>query len=224
MPSDARNHTVPAAGDHPARATLLSLALGIRDVIPVSNTTTRAAVITAMAAAGVSVSVSNPVYVHRADARPDMALECTTDGTTWKSVPLSNGLETYTPVVTPSTSGTFNAGTTGTVTGNFIRLGPFIHGHFDIIFGGTGITVGVGVWSVTLPVTAATGVDTLGTDCGGFTVVDASPLTITDGQLRFDSTTSCRGLYINGSVGAAAPIATPAAGDKWNASFNFLAA
>lgn len=222
MASDARNHTVPASGDHPSRATLLALALGIRDVIPVSNTTTRAAVITAMASAGVSVSTSNPVYVHRADARPDLALEVTTDGTTWKAACLSNGLETYTPVITPA-SGTFNAGTTGTVTGNFIRLGPWIAGHFDIVFGGTGISVGTGIWSVTLPVAAPAGVDTLGVTCGGGVVVDASPVTVTTVSLRFDSTTTCRGLYSSGTVGAAAPIATPAAGDKWNADFGYLA-
>ena len=88
MATDLRGHTVPAAGDAPSRAALLSLGLTVRDPIPVANTTTRAALIVSLAAATPAVvpSTSNPVYVNRADAAVGAELEVTTDGTTWRTI------------------------------------------------------------------------------------------------------------------------------------------
>lgn len=83
---DARKHDAPAAAETPRRQAINDLSLSIRDVIPVANTTERAQLVSNLTAAGQAPSVSNPLYVHRADARPGLALEYTENGTTWVSV------------------------------------------------------------------------------------------------------------------------------------------
>lgn len=52
-----------------------------RVVVPVANATAAGAV-----AAAVAPSASNPLYVHRADAKAGSRLEVTEDGTTWRAV------------------------------------------------------------------------------------------------------------------------------------------
>lgn len=225
MATDARNHTVPAAAGHPARADILSLALGIRDLIPVANTTARAAVITAMASAGVSVSTSNPVFVYRADARPDSAIEVTTDGTTWKTIALGSGLQTYTPVLTaPTTNPTLGAGSSQA--GNWYQFGPWVLGTFDISFGSSGAAPGSGTYEVSLPpIAAAAGGAAAGTNAGSGEFVDASPLTTYPCSLVFQSTTTVRLHYQGGTSGlsSGAPV-VPAVNDKIHGSFFYLAA
>ena len=87
MATDLRGHTVPAAGDNPSRAALTTLAMSVRDPIPVANATARAALIVSLAAASPAVvpSTSNPVFVFRADATAGGQLEVTVDGTNWRT-------------------------------------------------------------------------------------------------------------------------------------------
>ena len=84
MATDARKHTAPAAGETPRRQALNDLSLSIRDVIPVANTTARAQLITDLTNAGVGPSITNPVFVYRADAPLGFRTEITEDGTNWR--------------------------------------------------------------------------------------------------------------------------------------------
>jgi hypothetical protein len=58
-----------------------------RVVVPVANVTARATLATAVAP-----SLSEPLYVHRADAPAGLELEVSTDGTTWRSVFSGDGV------------------------------------------------------------------------------------------------------------------------------------
>lgn len=86
MATDVRKHTVPAAGDAPRRQAILDLGLSIRDVIPVANTTARSQLISALSAAGQPPSVTNPVFVYRADAGDGVEIEYTINGSAWKTI------------------------------------------------------------------------------------------------------------------------------------------
>lgn len=222
MATDARNHTVPAATDHPSRATLLTLALGIRDVVPVANTTARAAVVSAMTAAGVSVSTSNPLYVHRADARPDSAIEVTTDGTTWQAITLTSGLTAFTPALTASTTNP-TLGSGNTDQGQYETDGQWCRGTADIIWGTTGLNVGVGSYFISLPVACAAAAAVVAQSLGFGNFADASTgnnysLTL----VAAGSTTTARLAVGNGSglLGTSTPV-VPAAGDRINVSYSY---
>jgi hypothetical protein len=167
MATDARGHTVPAATDHPSRQTLLNLMRTTRDITPVTNTAARAAVPTAMTAEGLSVAVTNPLMVARADARPDSLLEFTTDGSTWRYVPLSTLTTAWTPtVVSGLTVG--NGVWTG---GWWIQAGPLVTAHFHFAFGTT--TSVTGVMVIAFPVAISTNY-AITANCGSASITDAS--------------------------------------------------
>lgn len=88
MATDARGHTVPAAGETPRRQAFNDLSLTVRDVVYVANATARAQLLTDLAGVGLAASATNPVYVHRGDAPDGSRLEVTTDptGTVWRTV------------------------------------------------------------------------------------------------------------------------------------------
>jgi hypothetical protein len=96
MATDVRGHTVPAASGHPARSDLLSLALSIRDPIPVASVAARATKLSSLASAGITPSTSNPIAFWRADAGDGRELEYTTDGTTFWTVDAVTGETTVT--------------------------------------------------------------------------------------------------------------------------------
>jgi hypothetical protein len=146
MATDARGHTVPAATDVPSRNTILNALLSVKDITPVTNTTTRASTSTA-----VSPSATNPLLVARADARADSFLEFTKDGSTWLSVPLSTGVVTYTPVLNADTTAP-TLGTGSTVAGLYCQNGQQMQGHIDIVGGSAATAVGNGLYNVSFPV------------------------------------------------------------------------
>lgn len=221
MATDARGHTVPAAGDHPSRAALLALSLAIRDPIPVANTTARGTLITTLTSAGVGPSTTNPVYVHRADARADAALEVTTDGTTWRAVPLTNGLTAYTPALTAQTTNP-TLGTGSSASGTYDQAAGWVKGELDIVFGTSGVNAGAGVYEVSLPVAASSGDATTAKVIGYGVFIDVSPLTTYVVVLRLQTTTTARFLYSGGSTGLSnsAPV-TPAVSDRLHCAFGY---
>lgn len=81
MALNKRKHTVPAGSEVPARAAILGAFESVNDIVPVANTTERAAVATAIAP-----STSRPLVVWRADAPAGQNLETTTNGTTWATI------------------------------------------------------------------------------------------------------------------------------------------
>lgn len=80
--TDARTHTVPAAGDRPARRAFDDLSLSIRDAIPVANATARSQKLAQLAALTPSItpSTANPIEFFRADAPAGQEYEYTTNG------------------------------------------------------------------------------------------------------------------------------------------------
>lgn len=84
MPTtDARAHVVPTTTDAPARKAFLDLGLSIRDVQAAASLSARAAIVSALAAAGTPVSATNPLLVARADAVAGRALEYSLNGSTF---------------------------------------------------------------------------------------------------------------------------------------------
>lgn len=78
---------VPAAGDSYALTEdLRKMMESARTIVPVSNTTDRQAVVSALAAASRPVSTSTPLIVERADAPEGAQLEMSTDGTKWRTL------------------------------------------------------------------------------------------------------------------------------------------
>lgn len=225
MASDARSHIVPANTDHPSRATLLNLALNIRDVIPTATTTTRAAIITAMAAAGVSVSTTNPVYVHRANARPDSAIEVTTDGTTWLAIPLTT-LQNFTdtPVLGASTTAP-TLGTGSSVAGTHAQVGQWVSGTGVINFGTSGVVAGSGSYTISLPVAAVASEVANGGIVGFGTFFDSSAGRFYGYHMRLVTSTTAR--LVELSAGTfftnASPVA-PAVSDVYNYTFGYIPA
>jgi len=65
MATNARGHTVPAAGETPSRAAIFGSLLTVNDIIPVSNETARAQKLAELAAVG----VSGHLLVYREDLR-----------------------------------------------------------------------------------------------------------------------------------------------------------
>lgn len=222
MATDARNHTVPAASGHPARADILSLALGIRDLIPVANTTARAAVITAMASAGVSVSTSNPVFVYRADARPDSAIEVTTDGTTWKTIVIGTGLQTFTPALTASGTNP-TMGTGATAAGEYEQFGDYVIGTGEIAAGSSGFSAGAGSYRVNLPIAAASTASVAGRVMGEGIFIDATG-NFYHLLLAASTSTTCTLSLDNGALLTSTTPVVPAVTDQWRYKFQYRAA
>ena len=78
--TDARGHTVPAAADIASRQALLDLSLSIGDIKTCSSLRQASAFVSSLAAAGVTVSAENPVYVSVGGVLRAW------DGTTWRPV------------------------------------------------------------------------------------------------------------------------------------------
>lgn len=81
MALNDRKHVVFGEGEQPSMAGFNAAFESINDVVPVADTTERAAV-----AAAVGPTASRPLFVWRADAAERQNLEVTTDGTTWHSI------------------------------------------------------------------------------------------------------------------------------------------
>ncbi|NCT90261.1 hypothetical protein GXB85_04740 [Cellulomonas sp. APG4] len=119
MPTDVRGHEVPDLDSVPDLYEIPQrLSLSVRDPIPVANATERAQVIADLAALPVPIvpSSSEPVYVHRADAGPGLALEYTEDGTDWHTVPATPSVVKREAVGVKTVSVSGSAGGTAAVT------------------------------------------------------------------------------------------------------------
>lgn len=84
MATNARKHTVPAAGETPRRQVINDLAASINDIVPVPNVTARAQLVADVVAAG--HVWPRPLYVDRTDGGPRGLLEKTIDGIRWEGV------------------------------------------------------------------------------------------------------------------------------------------
>lgn len=210
MAADARSHVVPAATDHPARATLLNLSLSIRDLTVVANTTARTALVSALASAGQTVSTSNPIFIYRTDSG---TIELSVDGTNWTVVP--DRLDAiYTPVW--GSTGTAPGLGNGTLVGDYSQDDRYVDFECFLTLGSTS-TVGTGSYSLTAPVAAASALGTTRTTFDGI-YTDASTGNIYPfyGQLIAGSST-INLLSVAGPVGtfsATAPV-VPASGDTY---------
>lgn len=225
MATDARGHTVPASTDHPSRATLLNLSLGIRDLIPTATTTTRATLISALTAAGQGPSTSNPIYVFRADARPDAAIEVTTDGTTWRSIPMSTNLQSFTPVLAASTTSP-TLGTGSSVAGQYVQTGdPWVEGNGTIDFGTAGAAAGSGTFTLSLPVAGTSAAVTNGDLVGDAGFFDSSGGRFYICKLRIVTATTARLVEVSAGtfVSSSSPVAV-AINDVINYSFGYVPA
>lgn len=115
MTLNALGIEVPAGGDEfdpQGDMVAMGASFGGRIVVPVANTTARAAL-----AATLSPTPAVPLYVHRADAEPGQELEVTTDGTTWRSITAGRAfaiLERNTDVATASGATVVNTAWTST--------------------------------------------------------------------------------------------------------------
>ena len=64
MATNARGHTIPAAGETPSRAAIFAPLLTVNDIVMATNATDRAQKITALAP-----SAARPLYIHQIDNR-----------------------------------------------------------------------------------------------------------------------------------------------------------
>jgi hypothetical protein len=94
MATTASGLTIPGSSPTTTAATPiqdhwnnLGKSLNGRVIVPVASITARAALVTALTAEGYTISASNPLYTHRADATVGSELEVTVNGTSWRTVP-----------------------------------------------------------------------------------------------------------------------------------------
>ena len=153
MATTASGITIPGSSPTTTAATPiqdhwnnLGKSLNGRVVVPVASITARAALVVALAAEGYTISASNPLYTHRADAPVGSELEVTVDGTTWRTVPSTDPWITYTATRTGFAVG---GGTTSTI---WRREGDLIRVRYAFIFG-AGATAPTAP-SFSLPVTS----------------------------------------------------------------------
>lgn len=183
-------------------------------IIPVANTTARAAL-----AAAYSPSASKPLYVHRQDAAAGEEIERTIDGTTWLTVFSGIAWASYTPTVTG-----FNASVTPVA--RYMMVGRTVHYEGKITTGGAA----TGSYTVTLPTAAASNtVQAAGTGPMGTAKAVVGSNTY-PGIVSLNSTTALRfqGMPTGGGSalalwGAAGP-ATWGSGDSLHFSFTYEAA
>jgi len=93
MATTASGVTIPGSSPTTTAATPiqdhwnnLGKSLNGRLIVPVASVTARAALVTALTAEGYTISASNPLYTHRADAPLGFELEVTDDGTAWRTI------------------------------------------------------------------------------------------------------------------------------------------
>lgn len=219
MATDARGHTVPASTDHPSRSELTALSLSILDIVPVADTTARAAAATAL-----SPTTSKPLVVARADAASELLLEVTTDGSTWLAIPLCTGMQDYTPTLT-STGTAPGMGTGATAAGRWEQTGRRVQGEGEIVAGSTGFTAGTGAYRILLPAACTAAAYTAGRIVGYGAMYDASAADFVCTFMLVASTATTATMIFTGGVvlGATAPV-VPANLDQWRFSFDYEAA
>jgi hypothetical protein len=220
MTTDNRGHTVPASTGHPARSDITALSLSMCDVVPVTNTTTRATAVTNLGA-----TTAKPLIVARADARADSLLEISSDaGVTWRTVALGTGQIAYVPTLT-STGTNPTMGTGATAVGSYNQVNAWVSGYGELVAGTSGFAAGTGAYRVLLPIaTTAAGV-TAGRVVGQGTMFDASAGTFVETFILVASTTTTATMIYTGgtTIGATAPV-VPANNDQWRFSFGYEAA
>lgn len=124
MAIDVRKHESPVEGEQPRWEAIRELSLSTRDPIPVANATERAQLATALAAAGITVSTSNPLYIYRSDLGVE---EVSTNGSTWRRTrDYARQSDVYTFEQNTSTSDVYEANITFT-TGLFTLPPVFLH-------------------------------------------------------------------------------------------------
>jgi hypothetical protein len=222
MATDARGHTIPAATDVPSRNTLLNLSLSTCDVVPVTNTTTRATAVTNLGA-----TTAKPLIVARADARADSLLEMSSDsGTTWRTSVLGSGLQTYTPVLTAATTNP-TLGTGSSVAGEFERFGDWVVGAVEIVWGTSGVAAGSGFYEISLPVAMVASGPTAGRIIGSGVIFDSSAAGAAAWFLvsvTAVSSTTCRGVMQGFNPQSGVSPVVPAASDQIRITFAYRAA
>lgn len=130
----------------------------------------------------------------------------------------------YTPALTaPTTSPTLSTGSS--ITGSFGRYGKTIMGWIDVNYGTAGFSPGSGVYEISIPVAAGATPASIGAVIGHGLYIDASPLNVTQVELRLQTTTTARMLYTGGTSGlsSAAPV-VPAVNDQLHLDFFYPAA
>jgi hypothetical protein len=90
MATDARNHSAPAAGEIPSRASIDALSLTVNDVVFAASAAAQTTFAAAMSSAGYPASTSNPLVTLRGDAPGLHRIEYSPDGTVW--LPASGAL------------------------------------------------------------------------------------------------------------------------------------
>jgi len=97
MATTASGLTIPGTSPTTTEATPiqdhwnnLGTSLNGRIIVPVADVTARAALVVALTAEGYTISASNPLYTHRADATVGSELEVTVNGTSWKAANTSD--------------------------------------------------------------------------------------------------------------------------------------
>ena len=152
MATTASGVTIPGASPTTTAATPiqdhwnnLGKSLNGRVVVPVVSVTARAALVSALTAEGYTISASNPLYTHRADAGLGYELEVTTNGTTWRTVLSTADPLAYTPA--------FNGFTATIVHARYWQVGKIVTAQVR-----ANLTSAVtDTFGITVPVTARSG-------------------------------------------------------------------
>lgn len=144
--------TVPAGTDaFDPQGDMVAMANSFKSrvVVPVANTTARAALVAAISWAP---SASEPLHVWRADATTGQQHEITTNGTTWRVlVDLAQvAWQSYTPSIA-ATGGGLSLGTGSVVDGAYCRIGNLVSANVQIKFGTSGAAFGSGTFIISLP-------------------------------------------------------------------------
>ena len=131
------------------------------------------------------------------------------DGSSWVTIADTDftpfgAWTAYTPSLTASTTNP-NIGSTGNIGGRYIQIGKTVIGQAKVVFGGTGVSAGSGVYYISLPVTALNA----GQVEGQFFAQDESAAARQIGSAWSDTTTKLAFFYDGASgypaVAASAP-------------------
>jgi hypothetical protein len=218
MATDNRGHTVPASSGHPARADITALSLSMCDVVPVTNTTTRATAVTNLGA-----TTAKPLIVARADARPDSLLEISQDaGVTWRTLVLGTGMQSYTPALTAVTTNPV-LGTGSSQVGGWQQGNAWVTGYGEIVAGSSGFTAGSGTYRVSLPVAMPAGASSAGRVVGEGLFFDATGNFYHVILVATSTTTASLVLDGAGALSNVAPV-IPANNDQFRFKFGYEAA
>lgn len=164
MATDARQHTIPTgASAVDIEQIIADLALSVRSIPQVADTSARSTLLSNLSAAGVPVSASNPLYVHRQDAGTGKQLEVSIDGSTFKTLRAEMDWTDYTPSHTNLTVGN------GTQVAKWFQRDKVAFVYYSLTFGST--TSISGTVNFGLPVTA---IDTILGLPGNAYCIDAS--------------------------------------------------